>query len=98
MHYWCPLVTNNLPENRVSKTNVDVVDKKVNSELKLSAREVCVPHGHPISCPEGAKRIGCNEAFPFHMKNSFQKILKLVFKLGVYLHELVKAVFPLVHE
>ena len=24
--------TNNLPENRASKTNVDVVDKKVNSE------------------------------------------------------------------
>ena len=27
--------TNNLPENRASKTNVDVVDKKVNSETKL---------------------------------------------------------------
>ena len=34
--------TNNLPENRASKTNVDVVDKKVNSETKLSTREGCV--------------------------------------------------------
>ena len=46
--------TNNLPENRASKTN-DVVDKKVNSEINLSTREVCVPHGHPIIGPEGAK-------------------------------------------
>ena len=36
--------TNNLPENRASKTNVDVVDKKVISETKLSTREVRVPH------------------------------------------------------
>ena len=63
---------------------MDVADKKVNSETKLSTREVCVPHGHPISRPEGAKRIGSNEAFPFCMKNSFQKIMKLVFKLGVW--------------
>ena len=76
--------TNNLPENRASKTNVDVVDKKVNSETKLSTREVCVPHGHPIIRPEGAKRIGSNEAFPFRVKNSFQKIMKLVFKSGVW--------------
>ena len=55
--------TNNLPENGVSKANVDVVDKKVNSETKLSTREVCVPHGHPISRPESAKRIGSNESF-----------------------------------
>ena len=34
--------TNNLPENGVSKANVDVVDKKVNSETKLSTREVYV--------------------------------------------------------
>ena len=64
--------------------NVDVVDKKVNSETKLSTREVCAPHGHPIIRPEGVKIIGCNEAFPFSMKNSFQKIMKLVFKLGVW--------------
>ena len=76
--------TNNLPENRVSKANVDVVDKKVNNEAKLSTREVCVPHGHPISRLEGAKRIGSNEAFPFCMKSSFQKIMKLVFKLGMW--------------
>ena len=31
--------TNNPPENRASKTNVDVVDKKVNSETKLSTRD-----------------------------------------------------------
>ena len=35
--------TNNLPENRASKTNVDVIDKKVNSETKLSTGEVHVP-------------------------------------------------------
>ena len=63
--------TNNLPENRAPKTNVDVVDKKVNSETKLSTREVCVSHGRPIIRPEGAKRIGSNEAFPFGVKNSF---------------------------
>ena len=49
-----------------------------------SLRDVYVPHGHPISRPECAKRIGSNEAFPFYMKNSFQKIIKLVFKLGVW--------------
>ena len=76
--------TNNLPENRAPKTNVDVVDKKVNSETKLSTREVCVPHGRPIIRPEGAKRIGGNEAFPFRVKNSFQKIKKLVFKSGMW--------------
>ena len=58
----------------VSKTKVDVVDKQVNSETKLSTREVCVLHEHPISRPEGAKRIGSNEAFPFRMKNGFQKL------------------------
>ena len=76
--------TNNMPENRFSKANVDVVDKKVNSETKLSTREVCVPHGHPISRPECAKRFGSNEAFPFCMKNAFQKIIKFVFKLGMW--------------
>ena len=48
--------TNSLPENRAPKTNVDVVEKKVNSETKISTREVCVPHGRPIIRPEGAKR------------------------------------------
>ena len=76
--------TNNLPENRAPKTNVDVVEKKVNSETKISTREVCVPDGRPIIRPEGAKRIGSNEAFPFDVKNSFQKIMKLVFKSGVW--------------
>ena len=76
--------TYNLPENRASKTNVDVVDKKVNSETKPSTREVYVPHGHPIIRPEGVKRIGSNEAFPFRMKNCFQKITTLVYKLGVW--------------
>ena len=28
--------TNNPPQNRASKTNVDVIDKKVNGETKLS--------------------------------------------------------------
>jgi len=69
--------TNNLLENRASKTNVDVVDKKVNSKTKLSTREVCVPHGHAIIRSEGAKIIGSNETFPFRMENSFQKIMKL---------------------
>ena len=76
--------TNNLSENRAPKTNVDVVEKKVNSETKISTREVCVPHGRPIIPPEGAKRIGSNEAFPFGVKNSFQKITKLVFKSVVW--------------
>ena len=61
--------TNNLPENRAPKTNVDVVDKKVNSEIKISTRELCVPHGRPNIRPEGVKRIGSNEAFPFGVKN-----------------------------
>ena len=76
--------TYNLPENRASKTKVDVVDKKVDSETKPSTREVCVPHGHPIIRPEGVKRIGSNEAFPFRMKNCFHKIMTLVYKLGVW--------------
>ena len=76
--------TKNLPENRVSKANVDVVDKKVNSETKpLYKRSMCTSWTS-ISRPEGAKRIGSNEAFPFCMKNSFQKIMKLIFKLGVW--------------
>ena len=73
--------TNNLPENRASKTDVDV---KVNSETKLSTREVSVPHGHPIIRPEGAKIIGNNGAFPFRVKNFFQKLMKLVFTSGVW--------------
>ena len=71
--------TNNLSENRASKTNVDVVDKKVNSKTKLSTREVCVPHGDPIIHPEGAKRIGCNEAFPFLCAKLFPKDPEVVF-------------------
>ena len=34
--------------------------------------------------PEGAKIIGSNEALSFSIKNSFQKIMKLLFKLGVW--------------
>ena len=56
--------TNNLPENRVSKANVDVVDKKVNSETKLSTRELCVPHGHPIS-QKVRKELVAMTLFPF---------------------------------
>ena len=89
--------TNNLPENRVSKTNVDVVDTKVNSETKLSTREVCEPHGHPIIRPEGAEIISSNEAFPFHMKNSFQKIMKLIFKLGVWKASVKSRKVPTTH-
>ena len=72
---WCcwSWYTNNLPENGVSKANVDVVDKKVNSETKLSTREVCVPHGHPISRPESAKRIGSNESFSLLYEKLFPK-------------------------
>ena len=65
--------TNNLPENRAPKTNVDVVEKKVNSETKISTREVCVPHGRPIIRPEGAKRIGSNEAFQLWCEKLFPK-------------------------
>ena len=69
--------TNNLPENRASKTNVDVVDEKVNSETKLSTREGCVTSWTSYQSSRS------NEAFPFCMKNSFEKVMKLVFKLGV---------------
>ena len=85
--------TNNLSENRASKTNVNVVNKKVNSKTKLSTREVCVP----IICPEGAKIIGSNEAFPFRMKNSFLKIMKLVFKLGVWKASIKSRKVPSTH-
>ena len=68
--------TNNLPENRASKTNVDVIDKKVNSETKLSTGEVRVPRWRLIIRPEGAKIIGSNEAFSFSIKYSLQKIMK----------------------
>ena len=71
--------TNNLPENRASKTNVDVIDKKVNSETKLLIGEVRL-----IIRPEGAKIIGSYEAFSFGIENSVQKIMKLLFKLGVW--------------
>ena len=77
MHYWCPIgIPVTCRKKGASQTNVDVVDKKVKSETKLATREVCVPHGHPIIRPEGAKIIGSNEAFPFRVKNSFQKIMK----------------------
>ena len=76
--------TNNLPENRASKTNVDVIDKKVNSETKLSTGEVRVPCWHLIIRPEGAKIICSNEAFSFGTKNSLQKIMKFLFKLGMW--------------
>ena len=79
--HWC---TNNLLKNRASKMNVDVVDKKVNSKTKLSTGEVRVPRWRPIIRPEGAKIVGSNEAFFFHSKNSFQKIMKLLFKLGMW--------------
>ena len=76
--------TNNLPENRVSKANVDVVDKKGNSETKLSTREVYVPHGHLSVVQKVRNELVAMKLFPFCMKNSFQKIMKLVFKLGVW--------------
>ena len=47
-----------LPENRATKTNVDVVDKRVNSETKLSTREICVPYGHPIIRPDWCRDFG----------------------------------------
>ena len=67
---------NNLPENRASKTNVDVIDKNVNSETKLSTGEVRVPSGQMIRRQRGAKIIGSNEAFSFSIENSLQKIMK----------------------
>ena len=57
--------TNKLPENRASKMYVDVIDKKVNRETKLSTGELRVPCWRLIIRPEGAKIIGSNEAFPF---------------------------------
>ena len=70
--------TNKLRETRASKTNVDVIDKKVNSETKLSTGKVGVPRARwrLIVRPEGAKIIGSNEAFSFGVENSLQKIMK----------------------
>ena len=79
--------TDNLPENRASKTNVDVIDKKVNSETKLSTEEVRV----------GAKIIGSNEGFSFSIKNSLQKIVKLLFKLGVWKASIKSRKVPSTH-
>ena len=79
--HWC---ADNLPKNRASETNVDVVDKKVNSETKLSTGEISAPRWRPIIRPEVAKIVGSNEAFSFRSENSFQKIMKLLFKLGMW--------------
>ena len=57
--------TKNLPGNRVSKANADVVDKKVNSETKLSTREVCVPHGHLSVVQKVRKELVAMKLFPF---------------------------------
>ena len=89
--------TNNLPENRASKTKVDVIDKKVNSETKLSTGEVRVPRWRLIIRPEGAKIIGSNEAFSFSIKNSLQKIMKLLFKLGVWKASIKSRKVPSTH-
>ena len=63
--HWYPY---NRPENRASKMNVDVVDKRVNSATRLSTGEVRVPRWRPIIRPEGAKIIGSNEALSFSIK------------------------------
>ena len=89
--------TNNLPENRASKTNVDVIDKKVNSETKLSTGEVRVPRWRLIIRLEGAKIIGSNEAFSFSIENSLQKIMKLLFKLGVWKASIKSRKVPSTH-
>ena len=39
-------------------------------KTKLSTREVCVPHGHPIIRPEGAKIIGLPSMCSYLIPNS----------------------------
>ena len=66
--------TNNLPENRTSKANVDVVDKKVNSLQEKYVYPVDV-----LSVVQKVrKKMDRNEAFSFSIKNSFQKIMELL--------------------
>ena len=67
--------TNNLPENRTSKANVDVVDKKVNSLQEKYVYPVDV-----LSVVQKSKivQMDRNEAFSVSIKNSFQKIMELL--------------------
>ena len=88
---------NSKQTDRASKTNVDVIDKKVSSETKLSTGEVRVPRWRLIVRPEGAKIIGSNEAFSFGIKNSQQKIMKLLFKLGVWKASIKSKKVPSTH-
>ena len=53
VHCWAHWYSNTLLGNKATKTNVDVVDKKDNSESKLTTGEVRVPRWRPIICPEG---------------------------------------------
>ena len=75
-----------------------VIDKKVNSETKLSTGEVRVRVRWRLMIrPEGAKIIGSNEAFSFSIKNSLQKIMKLLFKLGVWKASIKSRKVPSTH-
>ena len=74
--------TNNLPENQASKTNVDVIDKKV--KRPSSRREKYVYLVDVSSFAQKVRKLLVDEAFSFSIKNSLQKIMKLLFKLGVW--------------
>ena len=74
--------TNNLPENQASKTNVDVIDKKV--KRPSSRREKYVYLVDVSSFAQKVRKLLVDEAFSFSVKNSLQKIMKLLFKLGVW--------------
>ena len=69
--------TNNPPENQASKTNVDVIDKKV--KRPSSRREKHVYLVDVSSFAQKVRKLLADEAFSFSIKNSLQKI----FKLGV---------------
>ena len=54
-------------------------------------------HTSLIIRPEGAKIIGSNEPSSFSIKNSLQKIMKLLFKLGVCKASMKSRKVPSIH-
>ena len=52
--------------------NVDIVDKKVNSEAQFPTGEVSVLRRLPIISPECVEIIGCYETLPSGVKNPLE--------------------------
>ena len=63
---------NNLPKNWVSEADVDIVDKKFNSEAQFPTGEVSVLRRLPIISPECVEIIGCYETLPPGVKNPLE--------------------------